>query len=94
VNEESVKSIYGWVAGRVQGVGYRASFAREAERSDLAGWVRNLPDGRVEFVVEGAPGAVDAQIAWARSGPRFARVDTLYFEETDEPAPEGFEIRY
>src|SRR5688572_19279731 len=56
------------VEGRVQGVWYRASAEREAARLRLAGLARNLHDGRVELIVEGAPDAVDAFVSWARIG--------------------------
>jgi len=69
------------VAGRVQGVGYRAYFAREAERLALDGWVRNRLDGRVEAVVAGPPAAIETLLAAARRGPAHARVETLHAEE-------------
>lgn len=62
------------VSGRVQGVGYRMACAREAGRLDLAGYARNLADGRVEVVVRGGPEEVAALLAWCRLGPPGARV--------------------
>ncbi len=65
------------VAGRVQGVAYRA-FAREvASRAGLRGGVRNLDDGRVEVEVEGERAAVEAILDALRAGPPLARVDRL-----------------
>ena len=65
------------ISGRVQGVGFRAFVAREARTLGLAGFVRNLADGRVEAVFEGAPAAVDAlRLACAR-GPAGARVERV-----------------
>ncbi len=80
------------VSGRVQGVGYRVSCAREAERAGLAGLVRNLPDGGVEAVFEGSADRVDALIAWCRRGPRSAVVREV--RVVDEPATgtTGFRI--
>jgi acylphosphatase len=88
------KSVRGWVAGRVQGVNYRASFARQAERLKLTGWVRNEADGRVSFCVHGAAAAVDELLAYAKRGPRFARVEALQVETADEVPPATFEIRH
>jgi acylphosphatase len=82
------------VSGRVQGVFFRQRTIRLARSADCAGWVRNLPDGRVEAVFEGSDDAVDRLVAWCREGPERAEVETV--EVTDE-APqglEGFEVRY
>lgn len=82
------------VAGRVQGVFFRARTRDQARRLELAGWVRNLPDGRVEILAEGDASQVARLVEWARSGPALARVDTL--DSQDEiPAgePTGFHIR-
>jgi acylphosphatase len=65
------------IRGRVQGVWYRESMRREAERLRVTGWVRNRADGNVEAVVQGSPEAVDAITAWARRGPEQARVDAV-----------------
>jgi acylphosphatase len=71
------------VDGRVQGVFFRDTCRREAAACDVAGWVRNRSDGRVEAVFEGSPDAVEAMVAWCRQGPPSARVDAL--EIYDEP---------
>jgi acylphosphatase len=65
------------VSGRVQGVFFRASCAGEARRRGVGGWVRNLPDGRVEAAFEGEEPWVDAMVAWCRQGPPGAMVDAV-----------------
>lgn len=70
------------VAGRVQGVFFRASCAEQARALGLAGWVRNVADGRVEAVFEGPEQEVDRMVDWCRLGPPHARVDAV--EVTDE----------
>lgn len=82
------------VSGRVQGVGYRAACAREAQRLGVAGWVRNLPDGRVEIEVEGDRRAVEALLAWARRGPAFARVTEVTVTDVPPTGAGGFRITY
>ena len=65
------------VSGRVQGVFFRASTREEAARLGLGGWVRNLPDGRVEIVAEGSRERLDALLEWCRHGPSYARVEQV-----------------
>ncbi len=81
-----------FVSGRVQGVTYRASTQRAAQHHDVAGWVRNRRDRRVEARFEGTPANVDALLEWCRSGPDMARVTAV--EVTDVPAEglDGFRI--
>ncbi|MFH1818729.1 MAG: acylphosphatase [Pseudomonadota bacterium] len=69
------------IHGRVQGVWFRESMRIEAERLNVAGWVRNQADGSVEAVVQGSVEAVAALIEWARSGPPQARVDRVEVNE-------------
>lgn len=66
------------ITGRVQGVFFRASAMAEAQRLGLAGFVKNLPDGFVEAIVEGDRGPIEEFIAWCRVGPPAARVDELH----------------
>jgi acylphosphatase len=63
------------ISGRVQGVGFRYQMQRVAYELGVTGWVRNRRDGSVEAMVQGAPDAAEAMIAWTRRGPpgAFAR---------------------
>ena len=63
------------ISGRVQGVFYRASAQQEAMRLGLSGEIRNLPDGRVEAIVEGPKERIDEFIAWCKRGPPSADVE-------------------
>lgn len=65
------------VSGRVQGVGFRAAARRQANGLHLTGYIRNLPDGRVEVIAEGKRGALEIFSRWVGEGPPFARVDDL-----------------
>jgi acylphosphatase len=80
------------VHGSVQGVGYRASFAAEAERLGVTGWVRNRADGSVEALVVGSPDAVEQLTGWARRGPRFADVSGVDVREAEPDGSDGFRI--
>jgi acylphosphatase len=66
------------VSGRVQGVGFRWFTRDAATREGVGGWVRNLPDGRVEALVEGELDAVERVERAMRQGPRGARVETVF----------------
>lgn len=80
------------VDGRVQGVYFRQSTQTEAWRLGVDGWVRNLRDGRVEAVFEGAPELVAQAVAYVRQGPPRALV-TSAEESREEPLGEsGFRI--
>lgn len=82
------------VAGRVQGVGFRYFVALEARSLGLAGFVRNLRDGRVEAVASGTPDKIEALLAACRRGPPGSRVDSVEVGQVDDAglaAP--FEIR-
>jgi acylphosphatase len=71
------------IEGRVQGVFFRAATRDEARARGLSGWVRNLPDGRVEALFEGEKPVVENMLAWCRKGPPYAYVDQV--EEDWQP---------
>jgi acylphosphatase len=82
------------VEGMVQGVGYRYSTQHRAVALGLTGWVRNLPDGRVEAEFEGPRPELERMLEWCRTGPRFAEVTkVLAHWETGEPKYAGFQLR-
>ena len=75
------------VSGRVQGVGFRWFVARHARALGLVGFARNLPDGRVEVLVDGPPGGMAALEERLRAGPGNARVDNV--ERVEAQASDG-----
>lgn len=77
-----------YVSGRVQGVFFRSNTRRRALELGLTGWVRNLPDGRVEVVAEGEEARVEEFVKWCRRGPPRAAVTGL--EVRREPATGEF----
>lgn len=82
------------VRGRVQGVGFRVAAYRKAIDLGLRGWVRNMPDGRVEMEVQGAPDRIRDMQVWCHNGPALARVDeVLTFPGDTGNAYAAFEIR-
>jgi acylphosphatase len=81
------------VSGRVQGVFFRQSCAREAREAGVTGSVVNRPDGRVEAVFQGSREAVDRLIEWCRTGPPSARVDDVSISwEPAEEHPSEFRV--
>jgi len=66
-----------FISGIVQGVGFRRFIQREAEGMVVSGWVRNLPDGRVELLLQGERQEVEMVIEAARQGPFLAKVDEV-----------------
>jgi acylphosphatase len=81
-----------WVSGRVQGVWFRDSCAEQARAQGVAGSVRNLADGRVEAVFEGADVAVQAMVGWCRTGPPRARVTEVVVRAETPIGEQGFAI--
>ncbi|MCG9968650.1 acylphosphatase [Pelotomaculum terephthalicicum JT] len=65
------------ISGKVQGVYYRAKAREQALTLKLSGWIKNMPDGRVEGIFEGGREGVDKMIDWCRQGPARAVVTGL-----------------
>ncbi len=83
------------IDGRVQGVCFRMETRRAAEERGVEGWVRNLPNGKVEAVFEGEDAKVQSMLQWCETGPPLARVNRVEVEnETPADEFEGFRIAY
>jgi acylphosphatase len=82
-----------WINGTVQGVGFRFFAERAARRHGVSGFVRNLPDGRVEAAAEGEREAVDRFIAALRAGPSGAVVRDVDVQWEQAQGNQGFVIR-
>jgi len=81
------------VHGLVQGVFFRDSTRRLAQRHGVAGWVANRPDGAVEAVFEGEADAVERLVAFSRAGPRGAEVQSVEVSEEEPEGLRGFAVR-
>lgn len=82
-----------FVSGKVQGVFYRDTTKKEADKRGVHGWVRNLRDGRVEAVFEGGTKAVEDMVAWCRVGSPLSRPTFVDRKDEAEEGLQGFEIR-
>jgi len=89
-----VKAVQARVSGRVQGVSFRWCTQERARGLGVAGWVRNEPDGSVFLHAEGEDDAVDALVAWCRTGPPAARVTDVAVREAAASGATSFETRY
>jgi len=81
------------VHGRVQGVGFRYSLARQAQSRGVAGSAANRPDGAVEVVLEGEQEAVESLVRWCEEGPRGAFVERVDVSEEQPEGLRGFATR-
>ena len=89
-----MKAVQARVTGRVQGVSFRWYTERRARELGVVGWVRNEPDGSVLLHAEGEDDAVDALVAWCRTGPSMARVSDVAVRDDVVSGAVGFETRY
>jgi len=78
-----IKRLHAYIYGRVQGVGFRYFTEKRADLYGLTGWVRNLPDGRVEVIAEGDEMLLREFLEDLKKGPPLAKVEKVevYWEE-------------
>lgn len=82
------------VSGKVQGVFFRASTQKIASQHAIKGYVRNLPDGRVEILADGATEALENFLDWCKRGPMMAKVEQIEIDVIQAPEDyQHFEIR-
>lgn len=81
------------VHGRVQGVFFRDSTRERAEADGVAGWVRNMPDGTVQAVLEGEAEAVQRVLRFMQTGPSHADVEDMDVEDEEPEGLSGFSTR-
>ncbi len=86
-------SFRGTVSGRVQSVAFRFYTRQEATQLGLTGWVRNMPDGQVEFLVQGPAPEVQEFLQWLEKGSPLAIVRDVSFEPVEPETLSEFEIR-
>jgi acylphosphatase len=86
-------SLHAVVHGDVQGVGFRYFIQRRAAEAELAGWVRNLPDGSVELQAEGSRPALQRLLDQVSRGPGQAGVERVDSDWGEETGLKGFAIR-
>ena len=88
----SEETIHGIVSGKVQDVWYRANTQAKANELNITGWVKNLPDGRVELTASGSPQALSQLEKWLWQGPEQAKVEDVQIEKIDNNQFNSFEI--
>ena len=80
---EPFECVKGHVSGRVQGVGFRYFVSQHARAESICGYVSNLPDGRVEFVLQGEKPAIARMLEVIRQGPSYSRVTDLDYRSME-----------
>lgn len=95
MNERKMTALHVWVSGHVQGVYFRDSTRQRAVSLGLTGWVKNLPDGRVEALFAGSQDACEQALDFVRTGPPSANVSDVKAEWETPPddLPAMFEVR-
>lgn len=88
-----MKRLHLFISGFVQGVGFRVFAKNEAKKLGISGWVKNLPDGRVEAVFEGKKEKVDEMVKWCYKGNPYSQVEKVDIKEEKVESLQGFEIK-
>ena len=81
------------IKGKVQGVFFRATASRIAEKNNLKGWIKNKSNGDVEAMVTGKKEAVETFIKWCKDGPKRAVIDEVNITPLDEIIFSEFQIK-
>lgn len=81
-----------YISGKVQGVCFRATTKAEAQKLGLVGWVRNLPDGRVEVLACGEKKALELLHMWLKKGPELAKVSECTHDHSQWQEYENFTV--
>lgn len=94
MSEQGKMRLHAFIAGRVQGVGFRYFVIEHGQQLGLGGWVRNLWDGRVEAVAEGPQADLERLLVYLKRGPSAANVTTVDVEWLPSEGDfTGFHIR-
>jgi len=87
-----MKTVHLLISGKVQGVFFRNSARKEANKLGVTGWIKNRPDQKVEAMVSGREKEVNAFIDWCKNGPERAEVKEVIVSEKEQIHFERFEI--
>ena len=90
---DNLRGCHIFVSGRVQKVGFRFAVLQAATKTKVNGWVRNLPDGRVEAVFEGNNSNIEQMLQYTRQVQPPAVVRDIVVEDRPLEGIQGFEIR-
>ena len=86
--------VHVWISGHVQGVSFRYYAKDAANQANVSGWVKNLPDGRVEVVLEGEDSAVQDVLAFIKKAPTGSRVRNVTIKSEKPVGEHGFDIEF
>lgn len=81
------------ITGKVQGVFFRESARKVAEKLHIKGWIQNTPDGNVEAIISGAVKDIDKFVAWCRKGPERAEVKDVQAKQVSQINFTRFEVK-